>query len=116
MFQIVNSNNTTAKPKEELRQARNFVRIHLYLSFIFILAHLQDKYFCVYDVLLLDINIVILPDIPKEVTGHEEAEADEQDTGQPETVVAPCETSMEKTPQEAGLSDSHLERPLQGHK
>ena len=68
---------------------------------------------------------MILPDILKEVTGQdnhqgdleeeredEEAEADEQDTGQPETVVAQGETSVVENPREAGLSDSHLERPL----
>ena len=68
---------------------------------------------------------MILPDIPKEVTGQdnhqgdleeeredEEAAADEQDTGQPETIVAPGETSVVENPREAGLSDSHLERPL----
>ena len=49
----------------------------------------------------------------EEVRGDEEAEADEQDTGQPETVATPGETSVVETPREAGLSDSHLERPLQ---
>ena len=49
----------------------------------------------------------------EEVHGDEEAEADEQDTGQPETIVAPGETSVVENPREAGLSDSHLERPLQ---
>ena len=48
----------------------------------------------------------------EEVRGDEEAEADEQDTGQPETIVAPGETSVVENPREAGLSDSHLERPL----
>ena len=65
---------------------------------------------------------MILPDILKEVASQgdleeeredEEAEADEQDTGQPETVVAQGETSVVENPREAGLSDSHLERPLQ---
>ena len=55
--------------------------------------------------------IVILPDILKEVTGQdnrqgdleeeredEEAEADEQDNGQPETIVAPGETSVVENP------------------
>ena len=48
----------------------------------------------------------------EEVRGDEEAEADEQDTGQPETVATPGETSVVENPREAGLSDSHLERPL----
>ena len=48
----------------------------------------------------------------EEVRGDEEAEADELDTGQPETVVAPGEKSVVENPREAGLSDSHLERPL----
>ena len=65
---------------------------------------------------------MILPDILKEVASQgdleeeredEEAEADEQDTGQPETIVTPGETSVVENPREAGLSDSHLERPLQ---
>ena len=51
----------------------------------------------------------------EEVRGDEEAEADEQDTGQPETIVAPGETSVVENPREAGLSDSHLERPLQSN-
>ena len=64
---------------------------------------------------------MILPDILKEVASQgdleeeredEEAEADEQDTGQPETVATPGETSVVENPREAGLSDSHLERPL----
>ena len=94
---------------------------YFYLSFIFILAHIQDKYFYVHDVLLLDVIIVILPDILKEVASQgdleekredEEAAADEQDTGQPETIVPPGETSVVENPREAGLSESHLERPL----
>ena len=73
----------------------------------------------------LDLIVHILPDKPKEATGQgdhegvleevredEEAGAVEQDTSQPEAVVALGEKRVVVKDREAGFSDSHQVRPL----
>ena len=63
---------------------------------------------------------VILPDILEDVSGHDvpkgveeelrddkEAEAEERDTGHPETIGTPGEIGMVEKPREAGYSSSH---------
>ena len=78
-----------------------------------------------FDVLLLDFTVIILPDIPEEVTGQdnlkgdlggvredEEAGAEEQEASQPEVVGALGEEEAVVIDREAGFSDSHQVRPL----
>ena len=66
---------------------------------------------------VLDIHLETLPDILEDVDGHDvqegvleelhedkEAGADEQDTGQPETIAAPGETGVIITPEKTDIS------------
>ena len=75
----------------------------------------------------IDLTVDILPDSPKDVTGQDnhkgvleevredqEAGAVEQDTSQPEAVGALGEKRVVVIDREAGFSDSHQVRPLQG--
>ena len=74
----------------------------------------------------LDNHLDTLPDILENVGGHdvqegvleelhedEEAGAEEQDTGQPETIAAPGETGVVDTLEKSDISKSHHIRPLQ---
>ena len=73
----------------------------------------------------LDNHLDTLPDILENVGGHdvqervleelhedEEAGAEEQNTGQPETIAAPGETGVVDTIEKSDISKSHHIRPL----
>ena len=73
----------------------------------------------------LDNHLDTLPDILENVGGHnvqegvleelqedEEAGAEEQDTGRPETIAAPGETGVVDTLEKSDISKSHHIRPL----
>ena len=74
---------------------------------------------------VLDIHLETLPDILEDVDGHdvqegvleelhedEEAGAEEQDAGQPETIAAPGEKGVVDTLEKSDISKSHHIRPL----
>ena len=74
---------------------------------------------------VLDNHLDTLPDIFENVGGHdvqeevleelhedEKAGAEEQDTGQPETIAAPGETGVVKTIEKSDIPESHHIQPL----
>ena len=98
----------------------SFYFIYLFLSFIFNLSIYRTSILD-FDAIFAVLDITdILPDILEDVDGHDvpegveeelrgdkEAEAEERDTGHPETIGAPGEIGVVKEPREAGYSFSH---------
>ena len=91
-----------------------------FLSFIFILSIYRTSILD-FDAIFAALDFTVtLPDFLEDVCGHnvpegveeelsgdKEAEAEERDTGHPETIGAPGEIGVVKEPREAGYSSSH---------